>query len=436
MITLKQTKKNVAPNTPVIGIMGPFGFGNLGDAAIQQAMIQHLCDRFPQAQIFGFSLNPEDTEKRHNIKSYPVGRIASFGWAGRSSGKSSFERFSLFVNRSRNGPNKYLRAILRLFVVPLEIISIVEASRWLKGMNAFIVSGGGQLDDYWGGPWHHPYTLFIWAVLAKFRGVKYKVVSVGKGSLDSALSRWYVRQALRLASYRSYRDFETKEFVNQIGFSNNDPVNTDLAYSLMIDSRPDTTESHFRGTIGIGPMAYYDPRVWPKKDIRVYQDYLTKLSAFAIWLLEQNFAIRLFPGEAIHDHQVIQDFLMLLTQSGYAIQPGQVTYEPVDTVDALMDQILRTDVVVASRFHGVLLSQLANKPVLALSYHSKVNVLMNETDQEEFCFPIDRFTVEAIKEKFQILWTNRGQIPAKVEQCIQHYRLTLNEQYETVFADI
>ena len=53
---------------------------------------------------------------------------------------------------------------------------LFEASRWLKGMKVFVISGGGQLDDYWGGSWHHPYTLFMWARLAKLRGVKFIMV--------------------------------------------------------------------------------------------------------------------------------------------------------------------------------------------------------------------------------------------------------------------
>lgn len=432
-----QKKRDNPQHVPVVGIMGPFGFGNLGDAAIQQAMIQQLCNRFPQVQILGFSLNPEDTETRHNIKSYPLGRIASYGWAGRGSGNNKFERFNLSVNRFRDGLNQYFGVLFRVcFSIPLEIISIIGASRWLKGMSAFIVSGGGQIDDYWGGPWYHPYTLLLWAVLARLRGVRYRVVSVGKGSLDSPLSRWFVRQALRLSDYRSYRDHETKAFVEQIGFPNDDPVYTDLAYSLMVEPGTGVADHRFRGTIGIGPMAYYDPRVWPKKDIRVYQDYLAKLAQFAVWLLEQNFAIRLFPGEADHDHDVIEDLCMLLEQSGFVSQPGQIIYEPVNSVNELMNQLNHTDAVVASRFHGVLLSQLVYKPILALSYHSKVNVLMDETGQTEFCFPIDRFAVEAIKERFGKLWSEKERISAQLEQCIPSYRLMLNEQYESIFKDI
>ena len=57
-----------------IGLLGPYGFGNLGDAAIQQAMVQHIKQHIPDGQIYGFSLNPEDTFNRHGIQSFLINR--------------------------------------------------------------------------------------------------------------------------------------------------------------------------------------------------------------------------------------------------------------------------------------------------------------------------------------------------------------------------
>lgn len=47
-----------------------------------------------------------------------------------------------------------------------------------------------------------------------------------------------------------------------------------------------------------------------------------------------------------------------------------------------------TEIVVTSRFHGVLLSQLHEKPVLAISYHKKIDCLMDDTGQGDFVVPI------------------------------------------------
>src|SRR5437764_12669732 len=59
-----------------IGLMGPFGYGNLGDAASVEAMILNIRARLPNARIYGFSLNPADIERRHGIPGFPVSRMS------------------------------------------------------------------------------------------------------------------------------------------------------------------------------------------------------------------------------------------------------------------------------------------------------------------------------------------------------------------------
>ena len=55
-----------------IGLLTPHTGGNLGDAAIQDALIYNIHKRLPQAEIWGFTLYPADTEKRHHIRAYPL----------------------------------------------------------------------------------------------------------------------------------------------------------------------------------------------------------------------------------------------------------------------------------------------------------------------------------------------------------------------------
>ena len=53
-----------------IGLLGPWGSGNLGDATIQEAVIFNLKKWIPDSVIYGFSPDPSDTERRHRIKSF------------------------------------------------------------------------------------------------------------------------------------------------------------------------------------------------------------------------------------------------------------------------------------------------------------------------------------------------------------------------------
>src|SRR6185437_9395874 len=54
-----------------------------------------------------------------------------------------------------------------------------------------IVSGGGQLDEEWGGAWGHPFALFKWAMLARLAKVPLAFASVGACKAASTTSRFF-----------------------------------------------------------------------------------------------------------------------------------------------------------------------------------------------------------------------------------------------------
>jgi polysaccharide pyruvyl transferase WcaK-like protein len=425
-------------NQKKIGLMGPYGLGNLGDAAIQQAMISHIKTSFPDAQIFGFSLNPEDTEKRYGIPSYSIGRMARNGWIGNQEPHGLQKLLQQTAKAFRSHSSKIVRVLGRaLFTIPLELISIFQAYTRLKGYSCFIVSGGGQLDDYWGGAWHHPYTLFLWGLLSKLRKAKFMFVSVGAGPLDTRAGKSFIRRALSLADYRSFRDEYSKAFIERVGFDRNDPVYPDLAFSLDTSTLPQTARAQNDGAmvVGVGPMCYFDADLWPESDEAVYHNYLTKLALFTSWLMQRGCKILLYVGDS-GDRYTIQDFYEILRECGTVVSDGQIIEAPMETVEDLMSQLSAVDVVVASRFHGVLLPLLINKPVLALSYHPKIDVLMEDTGQAQFCFSIDDFEVEALQQRFLQIEQNQAAIKAEIARHVTGYKDALDEQYRKIFASL
>lgn len=407
------------------GILGPWG-GNLGDAAIQEAMLHAIRAAHTEPQIVGFSLIPSDTEQRHGIPSFPTGRWESQGadgWLAR------------IAARLQSSSRPALRNLARWLVRgPLEFGLIVEAYRNLTGLDYLIISGGGQLDDYWGGPWSHPYTLLKFALLARLRGARVLFVSVGAGPLDSRLSTWFVKAALSLAHYLSYRDEDSKRFMARKGFRRDAPVYPDLAHSLNIEPYlRQPAPASARPIVGVGPMSYFDPRIWPERDQQVYLRYLSKLADLTAWVIEQGYDVLFYPGEAGFDVDVIADLLELLAARGIAPDDPRLIVPPIATVDALMTQLARTEMVIASRFHGVLLPQLLNKPALALSYHPKIDHLMADMGQAEYCLPIDRFDVATAKERFTEMAANRAAIKATMAARTQAYREALDKQYRALF---
>ncbi len=414
--------------------MGYFGNGNLGDAAIQQAMIEQIRSYFPNTEISGISMNPDDTQHRYGIDGISIGRIGKYGWYDTREDYLQRPKIIQNIDKMRSHPSKYVVKLIRfLTIIPLEIYYLYRAYKKLDGYE-MLSHSGGQFDDPWGGAWNHPYTFLVWALIAKIRRVKLLFVSSGGGPLNSTLSSCFIRIALSLADYCSFRDQQSKAYMRSIGYKKNVRVYPDLAHSLDIEKyQHDNNKNSKQKIIGIGPMAYKDPRYWPIKNKRIYEYYISKLADFVEWLILNNYQIKLIPGEAYADRDAILDVVNLLKHKSVEYQKSQLWYEPIITVDELISTIATLDCVVASRFHSLVLSLLMNKPAIALSYHNKIEDLMVDVGEQDFVINIESFELYELREKFIELEQNQEELKEKISRRVDQYRSALEEQYEIIF---
>lgn len=412
--------------------MGPWG-GNLGDAAIQQAMIYHIGKYYPHAKLFGFSLDPDDTQRRHGIPAFPIQRPTF------SDLQNSQNHFISWLSAlMKNHPNQNIRRLERWVIRGLmESKLLKNAYKNTKNIDLFIISGGGQLDDYWGGPFSHPYALYKFVTFARLNKAKVIFISVGAGPIDHRVSKFFIKRALAQASYRSYRDIPSSQLIDSIGFHRNDPIYPDLAFSLPVSQYKDSNSSiGGRLKVGIGPMCWFDPRIWPEKSTTVYLQYLEKLAQFTIWLLNRQYMVSFIPGEVGNDNAAIDDLLSILVKKGYPFPCEQIIQRSIKTVDELMSELVTVDVFVGTRLHTLLLAALVNKPMLAISYHQKIDSLMMDTGEAQYCIQIDTFDVQTAIERFEDLLRNRLQIQNRLKESVDHYQLKLAEQYEYIFNAI
>jgi len=419
------------PRGMKIALMGPFGFGNLGDAAIQDAVIQNIRRLSSGARIYGISQNPADTEQRHGIPAFPLNRMPKVGaeWDSRPR-EDIFGWLSARLLRTRLG-----RIVERVAIrMPLELFYLLRSFKNLLGFDLLVVSGGGQLDDYWGGAWAHPYTLAKWGTLARIVGARFVFMSVGAGPIDSPVSRRFIRYALSRAEYRSFRDERSRALIESIGFRHADTVCPDLAYSLLTDAGIPRKRTGAEMLVGVGPMPYLHPELWPESDRNVYDGYLRKLASFVRRRAEEGYRIVLFPGEVGSDRVATADLLEILAEQGIKESDGRITRPEVHTVPELMRELALTDIVVASRFHGVLLAHVAFTPVIALSYHMKIDALMDDMGHGRYCLDIKTFDPGVLEERFASL---RAELPAARECIVRkvaEYRGVLDRQYKHVFT--
>jgi polysaccharide pyruvyl transferase WcaK-like protein len=139
------------------------------------------------------------------------------------------------------------------------------------------------------------------------------------------------------------------------------------------------------------------------------------------------------PSQIRSDSGAIQDVLRIVNESTSLQFAGQIKQPSVLTVHDITTQLDQADIVVASRLHSIILSFLMHKPVLAVSYHIKINSVMENMGQMPYCFDIDNLDVDALLAGFRLLESNRFNIENLVEKKISHYKASLDLQYDILF---
>lgn len=401
-----------------IALFGFFGWGNLGNTGTLQAFLYHLRRRLPDAEVWCVCANPEEVANQFQIPVFPIDLTPQQLWY--------------------RPTNRLLRLIHQgLLRVPLEAWLWLKAYLFLQHFDLLLIPGTGVLDDYGVGPFQTPYDLFKWCLLARVCSTDLFFVSVGAGPIYHKLSRWLMKSAFGLATYRSYRDRLSQSYMASIGFHRDDNgVYPDLMFSLPLAT--ELQERNRRGepqVVGIGVMAYYGWNRPAEEGAAIYQAYVNKLGQFAIWLVEHHYVIRLLIGQS-HDQQAIADLKTYIEEHYGVPSPGQIISEPIHTIEELFDQLNATDLVVATRFHNVLCALMLNKPVVSLGYAQKNDVLMTEMGLGRYCQQIETFTVEQLIQQFTEVATNASQLSEQIQRKNVEYRDALDQQYNLIVKSV
>jgi len=434
-----------------IALLSPCGWGNLGDAAIIDSAIAAIRRRLPAARPFGLTLNPSDTTRRHGIPAFTCSgfsrphygisepRAAPAGGDTAAAGESDPPATA----SARRRVQARLRAAVRSFAPAREawdVASMVRADlRYrrarapeLEGLDLLVVAGGGQLDEFWGGPLGHPYVLWRWARAARQAGGAAVVLSVGTGDLTTPLGRFFVDGALQAATYVSFRDDGSRALAGSSWAAQAAPIVPDLAYALPVTATAPPRTGGDRASIAVSPIAYCDPRVWPVADAARYAEHVAAVADFVAGLGERGHRVVLFATDG-PDERVVSDVVARLAERPAAARE-RLTVRRLGEVAALMALYAEVDAVVASRLHGLILAHVAGRPALALSYERKVETLMRTMAQDDLCVPIDAFTAPLGLDRLAAILARRERLEAAIGGRTREFRAAVESQYDLVLG--
>ncbi|HMJ23992.1 MAG TPA: polysaccharide pyruvyl transferase family protein, partial [Terriglobales bacterium] len=316
---------------------------------------------------------------------------------------------------------------------PSELCRWFETFKTLKAADVLIIPGTGLLTDAYGLLEWGPYNLFKWSLIAKVCRCKLLFVSVGAGPVYSTLGKYFVKSALSFADFRSYRDNATLDHLKGIGFAtNSDRIYPDLVFSLPEAMLPhDRGRRSKRSIVGLGLMLHAAMYRTVGPDSVAYSAYLECLVAFVRWLLARDYDVRLLIGE-VSDSGASDEFKSLLKTSLGTYDEGRIIDQPALSVEQLLPQIAATDIVVATRFHNILLALVLNKPVISISFHHKCASLMAEMGLSEYCQDINHMNAARLIEQFQDVERNAEKLKTVIRKKVEESRKALDEQYSLI----
>lgn len=425
------------------GVFAHIGNGNLGDEATVAAMLQAIRARDPEAEVFVFSARPQDTESRHRVHALPIRREVAKRFRRDATSREASPDAKDMRRPDRVARLKaFLKSLPRVYAflrgalhvagclrrLPAETGFLIRSYRSLRRIDRLLIAGGGQLGDYFGGPWGYPTSLFRWCLLARLAGARVAFVSVGAEPIYSPISKCLIRWALALADYRSFRDEGSRRLIESIGARGPHRVCPDLVHGLRLPQDPLVEAPAPRITVGINPIPFFDVRYWTEDDAATYQHYVHGLAGFASWLLARGHRVVFFPTQIHADPLVIRDIELAMKRAGAPFE--QVLRPAVRDFDDLAAALSQTDVVVASRFHGIIFSLLLDKPVVALSYYRKMDELMQSVGLGDYVLAIRDVDPERLAARFLPLEQSMAAVRASLATQRREYARALHLQYD------
>ena len=328
-----------------IGIVGNYGNDNNGDEAILLSLVKQVTATFgiESNQLTIFSNNPQQTSVRYGVNSYPL------YYRKGSAAKTFFETYR------QNRPI-------------------------VKKLDLLIIGGGGILMDLYRteAPLYGSY-----AMMAKQSKTPYIVYGCGAGPLETNLGKWFIRNMCKYAQSVSVRDPESAALLKSIGVTKRVDVIGDPAFSLR-DGHADAKSSSPK-KIGVTAVPYYNAAYWPEGNEGLYENYVTGMAKNLDKLAEGNDVdITFFATKFPQDANVTKDIQQLMKHSAKTSVMDE-NLLPSDILKVTEQQ----DIVIGTRLHSLILATCTETPIMAISYHHKVNDFMSLAELNDFSFPIE-----------------------------------------------
>jgi polysaccharide pyruvyl transferase WcaK-like protein len=374
-----------AQERPRIGLLGMYTSHNLGDTAIVRMIIQQIRARIPNCEFIGINRAPEEAVVVHGI---PALHSSGYGTPLRANGTT-------WVEVDRPAP--------RWLSAGLGTRRIVYVARRL---DLLVMTGGGQIEDFFGGPNSQPRALFTWVALTRAMGAPAAFFGVGVDQIFRRSSRLLCVNAVRMAQMRSFRDGGSVELLRRAGLRA--PCRIDPDPALALDTRRyRTTDWRDSNVVVVSPISY---RTWTESREDCYDQYLEHVVAACEGWVAEGRRIRFVCSDIQMDPPVAAGLVSRFSA------PAQAATEiaDVDTVEGFLEHVAGARFVVASRLHALIFALTMETPVIAISPARKVTQMMSDAELDDYCLDMRTMSREALVAAGKRIETNQVLLRDKI----------------------
>jgi polysaccharide pyruvyl transferase WcaK-like protein len=380
--TVTRPRRPTATRPPRVGMFGLYGSGNLGNDGSLAALLTYLRTSHPGAVLDIRCPGPRRVNKQ-------------FGIDG-----SLLQWYTQYANDTSG-----LTAVaLKVLGKGLDAFRTVA---WARRHDVVIVPGAGIFETTLPiRPWGVPYALLLLCASSRLLRTKVAFVSVGASVSNQRLTRWLFTRAARLATYRSFRDEQSREAMRRQGVdTSGDPIYPDLVFAL---PRPAAGPSDPQ-TVGVGVMTYYGSNDDRPRAAAIHASYMETMKGFARWLVDNGRRIRFYTGDDV-DEGAVQEIVADVRAYRPDLEPAWLTAEPITSLTDLMRQMSGVGTVVATRYHNVLCALKLSKPTLSLGYAAKNDALMADMGVPEYCQSARSLDLDLLIKQFTELESRSDEV--------------------------
>lgn len=393
-------------------LWGAFGTLNFGNEATLRAVIENI-PKFDRAASFLIvAAQPDQASLEHGIDAVPVCNDPHIGLPAASSGA------------------RFPRRLWR------EIRDLARVRRVVRSVDVLVIAGTGVLYEVGEGVLGWPFQLFKWCSLAKRAGKPVVFLSVGadglagKGTIVSARVRMrrhigqaFLIRSLSCAQYRSYRDPLSRLRVAALfAAAAKDPIVPDLAFSLPNELLPQREHPpDGKRVVGVGLYAVEGPP-------STVEIYLAMLERLVVRLHERGYYVRLLIGDASFDRSTLD----ALSRRVARRVEGRVEAIELRDFGELLRHLAQCDVLIATRYHNLLLAMMLGTPVISLSHMAKNDELMKLMTVADYSMPLMTANSEGIMRRMDALSAESEEVRPRLRLRSAQCAASLEEQYRFV----